>query len=98
MKDFLAFIGITTIMVCTYFIMYGVFVAVKDLIHKAKYRYLCKHRFDKLPTAKCYCVDCKYHDDKTKRCYRFGETTKEYRCTADYWFCWEAEPFERVKE
>lgn len=63
-----------------------------DWIGTLKHQYRYKHRFDKPPTAKCYCIDCVYHSDDTGRCWRFGETTKEYRCTADNWFCWEAEP------
>ena len=67
-----------------------------EFIDKAKFKYRYKHRFDKPPTAKCYCIDCGYHDNETGQCYRFGETTKEYRCTADNCFCWEADP--RKKE
>ena len=63
-----------------------------ELIDRWKRNYQIKHRFDKPPTAACYCVDCRYHNNKSKVCYRFGETTKEYRCTADEWFCWEADP------
>ena len=71
-------------------------VCLEGFIDKAKRKYRYKHRFDKPPTAKCYCIDCRHHDNETGRCYRFGETTKEYRCTADNWFCWEADP--RKKE
>ena len=67
-----------------------------EFIDKVKHKYRYKHRFDKPPTAKCYCIDCKYHDNETGLCYRFGETTKEYRCTADNWFCYNADP--RKKE
>ena len=68
-----------------------------EFIDEAKHKYRYKHRFDKPPTAKCYCIDCKHHDNETGYCYRFGQTTKEYRCTADNWFCWEADPRKKDK-
>lgn len=74
-----------------------VWVCLEEFIDKAKRKYRYKHRFDKPPIAKCYCIDCRYHDNETSQCYRFGETTKEYRCTADNWFCWEAYPCEKEK-
>ena len=75
-----------------------VWVCLEEFIDKAKRKYRYKHRFDKPPTAKCYCIDCRHHDNETGLCYRFGETTKEYRCTADNWFCWEADPCEKEKQ
>ena len=92
MKDFLAFVGIAVIVFGTAFLIGMLLGKIKDIIRRAKIKYRIKHRFDKPPTAKCYCVDCIHHDDETNRCWRFGATTKEYRTTADYWFCWEAEP------
>ena len=58
-------------------------------IHRAKVKYAIKHRFDKPPKAKCYCVDCKRHGEDG-RCYKF-----ERWITADNWFCWDADPKER---
>lgn len=57
-----------------------------DFIDKAKYKYRYKHRFNKPPTAKCYCIDCKYHDNETSRCGGFGEFIADDR------FCWKADP------
>ena len=57
-----------------------------EFIDKAKYKYRYKHRFDKPPTAKCYCIDCKYHDNETSRCSGFGEFIADDR------FCWKADP------
>ena len=34
---------------------------ISDKIRKIKYEYKYKHRFDNPPTAKCYCVDCRYY-------------------------------------
>jgi len=95
-KDIFALIGaIATIAIVGSIVMCAI-VYLKECIDNLMRYYRIKHRFDKPPTAKCYCVDCNHHDKETGRCWRFGETTGEYRCTADNWFCWEAEP--RKKE
>ena len=57
-----------------------------EFIDKAKYKYRYRHRFNKPPTAKCYCIDCKYHDNETGRCGGFGEFIADDR------FCWKADP------
>ena len=57
-----------------------------EFIDKAKYKYRYKHRFDKPPTAKCYCIDRKYHANETGRCGGFGEFIADDR------FCWKADP------
>ena len=48
-----------------------------------------KHRFDKSPTAACYCKDCANYGGKTfdNRCF-----VHEGWRVADNWFCWAAEP------
>lgn len=68
-------------------VMLSDFISIS--IRNAKKRYAIKHRFDKPPIAKCYCIDCKRHSDDG-RCYKF-----EGWLTADSWFCWDAEPKER---
>ena len=98
MIKFLALIGaIASISVIGCMLAF-VWMCLEEFIDKAKRKYRYKHRFDKPPTAKCYCIDCRHHDNENGRCYRFGETTKEYRCTADNWFCWEADPCEKEKQ
>ena len=92
MDEFLKWLGVVFLCVIAGCLFIGIYCAVCELIDKLKREYQYKHRFDKSPTARCYCIDCKYHSDETNRCYRFGETTKEYRCTADDWFWWEATP------
>lgn len=71
--------------------------AIKELVIKTKYRYERKHRFDKPPLARCYCLDCEYwhkHMDETEgSCWAHGGWT-----TADNWFCWEANPKELVQK
>lgn len=76
---------LTMIAVAMYFVIFAV-RAIKDKIECVKWMRVYKHRFDKPPTAKCYCVDCKKHGEDG-RCYKFERWT-----TADSWFCWDAEP------
>lgn len=92
LKDFLAFVSLAIITISIVALIGTLLGNIRDAIRRANIKYRIKRRFNVPPKAKCYCVDCIHHDDKTKRCWRFGETTKEYRTTADYWFCWEAEP------
>lgn len=62
-------------------------LALISLMITVKLKHKQKHRFDKPPTAKCYCIDCIYHDNETGRCCKFKTWS-----TADHWFCWNAEP------
>lgn len=98
MDELLRWLGVMFLRVLVSLIGIAIYGALCELVDRLKRNYIIKHRFDKPPTAKCFCIDCKHHSNETNRCYRFGETTKEYRCTADNWFCWEAEPREKVDE
>lgn len=88
MKDFLVLLGA----IAAIFIIIGVLIilvnGIKTLIRYLVVRYRYKHRFDKSPTALCYCIDCIYHNSDTGECYRL----KPHQYTADNWFCWNAEP------
>lgn len=61
MKEFLSDIGFATVacgcMIGVYLSLY----AIKEGVKKLKYHYKVKHRFNKPPTAKCYCRDCRFH-------------------------------------
>ena len=84
----LAMFGGACAIVIGFSVIYAVLCCIKELLHKAKWRYKYKHRFDKPPTAACYCKDCKLHGDESHRCCKFDWNT------ADNWFCWDAEPKE----
>lgn len=92
MIEFLATLGgavlLTIIIVAVILAMF----AFENFIEKKKREYKIKHRFDKPPTAKCYCVDCVNWNEKNGFCSRFGD-----RYTADCWFCWEAYPRKKVE-
>ena len=92
MNDFiviLACIGGCSVVMMFVLFLYGLFAIIKDFIQVQIHKYKIKHRFDKSPIAKCYCIDCKNCKEEKhsgRWCYRFD------RCVADNWFCWEAEP------
>ena len=67
-------------------------ISLVVLIGEAKFKYRYKHRFDKPPTAKCYCIDCRYHDNKDGLC-----SSLNYCYTADNWFCYNADPRKKEK-
>ena len=93
MIEFLAFFGFIALASIVVGLLIAACEIVKERIYEAKRRYRYKHRFDKPPTAKCYCFDCTRHDNKTGRCYKF-----ERWHTADAWFCWDAEPREVLED
>lgn len=83
----LAGIGIISV-IC---ILVTIAVAISDIdlkIEEYKRQYRIKHRFDKPPTAKCYCRDCNKWEPETGKCYDHCNS----RLMADNWFCYSAEP------
>lgn len=89
-----AFIGVVALFAAAFTVAMISIDRIKDAVDCAKRKYEYKHRFDKPPTAACYCIDCKYHNNETGECYRFEKCN--LKCTADNWFCWCAIP--RAKE
>ena len=84
-------IGIATVMVFGVVMFVMVVDFISDKIHEAIWVYKYKHRFDKPPTAACYCIDCKFHGDPidpTRCTNRLNVVLR----TADEWFCQSAEP------
>lgn len=93
MKEFLMIMGVIALFVLAALAVIFLKDGIGTLIDNLKLKYRQKHRFDKAPTAKCYCVDCVYHDNETGRCWRL----KKWH-TADNWFCWDAEPRKTEEE
>lgn len=73
--------------------LYYLFDAVKCLTHELGWKHRYKHRFDKPPTAKCYCRDCRWHGSNGK-CGLPGIT----RYTPDNGYCYESEPLTYEEE
>ena len=86
MTNFLVFSGIIFLLVIIFSFILGLVIVCKEFIERKKYQYMIKHRFDKPPTAECYCIDCRMHGEDNQ-CFKFNGWR-----TADEWFCWDAEP------
>ena len=95
-KDVFALMGVLFLMGVIILACIMLFEAIKDGIHNFKRWWQYKHRFDKPPTAKCYCIDCKWHNNDTNRCYKFHADSN--RRTADTCFCSDAEPRKEIVE
>lgn len=87
-------IGIATVSAFGFLILLLVVDFIVNEIHEAIWVYKYRHRFDKPPTAACYCIDCKFHGDSidSTRCTKRKDIVLQ---TADEWFCQAAEPKER---
>ena len=96
MIEILALIGAIASLAIIVGMLAFAWMYLEEFIDNAKYKYRYKHRFDKPPTAKCYCIDCGYHDNKNGRCSGLVEFTSGYKYTEDNWFCYNADP--RKKE
>ena len=94
MTNIFAGIGIGTTMGVGLTLLILVVNVDLDAIDKAVWVHKYRHRFDKPPTAACYCVDCKFHGDPIDptRCTNHQDII--FR-TADEWYCQAAEPKER---
>lgn len=93
MKEFLMIMGVIALFVLAALAVIFLIDGIGILIENLKLKYRQKHRFDKAPTAKCYCIDCVYHNNETGLCCKF-ETWN----TADNWFFWNADPRKTEEE
>lgn len=88
--DIFRYIGYGTIIAGLFVLILIVVESLKDLADDIKRAYHQKHRFDKPPLAKCYCVDCESYNPATGSC---SCHTGWY--VYDAWFCWAATPRKR---
>lgn len=84
-----SWLGVLVVASCAVIIVCYAFDSIRNIIHVLRWTYKYKHRFDKPPTAKCYCKDCKWHSVKDNKC---SNVTWADRHTPDNGFCYEAEP------
>lgn len=95
MKDIIMFglaaIGASAILAVVFGLVIVVYFEILEFIEDKKREYRIKHRFDKPPTAECYCIDCVKWNKDRGTCYKFNGWG-----TADNWFCWDAEPRKKV--
>ena len=80
---FFAFLGVVFLAL----LIASIAATVGERTRRKLKEYEYKHRFDKPPTAECYCVDCWYRDNKNSKCGRHNELY-----VADDWFCKDAMP------
>ena len=94
----LSAIGIMTII--AFIILCGMLLwnFATDAVRDLKWRYKRKHRFDKPPTAQCYCKDCKYYIIYSSFHGRCSRGHIEQWNIADNNFCWMAEPLKSDPE
>lgn len=87
----LAFVGALCLGGALCFLGYALFDYVRYRVAELVWTYQYKHRFDKPPTAKCYCNDCEYHATNSK----CNNVTWCDKYTPDNGFCYEAIPRKR---
>ena len=87
MRDFFTAVGAVVIIVMIVSMIWGL---VREFIRERIWIYRYNHRFDKPPTAKCYCKDCSFYGDfaHTRLCRMHN------RSFADDYFCKDADPCE----
>lgn len=95
MQGLFMVIGFLTTIVIIVFLVIALIAVIKDGIEHLRIKHIQNHRFDKPPTAKCYCRDCKRWNirDGNGYCEKFKDW-----CTADSWFCWDAEPTAELRK
>ena len=84
---FFAFLGVVFMALLIALIVEEISTKVRGMLRKRRKEYEYKHRFDKSPTAECYCIDCWYRDNENSKCGRHDELYVE-----DDWFCKDAMP------
>lgn len=98
MKIF-ALLGVFFVALILYYIFADLIDAIKRKIRKLKRLHDAKHRFDKPPVAKCYCIDCRYckgyrYPDEIEQVKRVTCELDNTRVVYDSSFCSEADPSE----
>jgi hypothetical protein len=93
MIDFLAVIGGLCIIAIAALLLFCLYEFITEKVEEVKWTYKRNHRFDKPPTAKCYCKDCIYYSQRNG----YGKCKRGHidQCwnIADSWFCWQASPY-----
>lgn len=88
MTEFFTTVGAVVIISMIAAMIFAVIYVIRQFIRERIWIYKYNHRFDKPPTAKCYCKDCYFYGDFTNR--RLCRKHKE--CFADDFFCKDADP------
>ena len=91
-KVFLMLTGAAALIMFVVMLIRTLYLLISEKINDIRWEYTYKHRFDKPPTAACYCRDCVYHGiyNSADRC-RYNNIGS----TGDSWFCADAAPRKR---
>jgi hypothetical protein len=87
LKTFLMWLGTTTAILAIVLAMVMIYGAIASVVDDFKRVYKDKHRFDKPPTAKCYCLRC-VHWQRDKWDNTIGYCWQYERNTPDCGFCY----------
>lgn len=93
MSEFFTSVGAATCLLLVAGLIMTILRLVKDLVGDLKWKYKIKHRFDKKPLAKCYCIDCENYSEDFGKCYSQGFEYYPSEVKEDH-FCSLAEPRE----
>lgn len=88
----LAVVGFVVAVGYVLILLYCVLDKARDWVHIQRWEHTYKHRFDKPPTAACYCKDCMYHGKRNKDGCNPCNFPGVSRWTPDNGFCYEADP------
>ena len=84
----LAFAGAVFIALILWSVLYSIYYKIKIKIRNILRKRSIKNRFNKKPTAACYCRDCYYFEPKTGGCYSGYNS----QLMNPAWFCYFAAP------
>ena len=88
MTEFFTTVGAVVIISMIVAMIFAVIHAIRQFIRERIWIYKYNHRFDKPPTAKCYCKDCSFYGNFADR--RLCRKHKEF--VVDDFFCKDADP------
>lgn len=87
------------------FFLFALFISwalgcIREKFKSIKNMYVYKHRFNKPPIAKCYCIDCEHYGANNKLFTANRDECLAHKGwnVADNWFCWNAEPCKKVSD
>lgn len=90
MTEFFTAVGAFVIIAMIVAMGFAVIYAIRQFIRERIWIYKYNHRFDKPPTAECYCKDCSLYGDFTSR----SLCRKHKSHFSEDYFCKDADPCE----
>ena len=88
MTEFFTTVGAVVIISMIAVMIFAVIYVIRQFIKERIWIYKYNHRFDKPPTAKCYCKDCSLYGDFTSR----SLCRKHKSHFSEDYFCKDADP------